>query len=175
MQHRPSRPNHSLGEVTKIPLMDNSPTPLRTSNLHRRAHRQTLAIIPKERRLGPAVRAQIEVHVRAVLVRAREPVLGAQRVPARGAQVVDHHHDGGARVRQRVAARVRLAGQLPAGAARGARARAGAHAEFILRDGRREAGRGEEAAGRGVGVAVGRAEGVAGAVEGEGCFEAGSR
>ena len=90
-------------------LVRNGPTPRTTINLRRSPQRQSHPIIPEERSLCPRIRAQVEVDVRAVLVRAREPGLGAQRVSGGGTQVVDHDDDAGAGVGERVAGGVGLA------------------------------------------------------------------
>ena len=109
-------------------------------------------VTSKERALGARVGAQVEVDVGAVLVGAGQADLAAQRVAGRGAQVVDHDDDAGACVGEGCARAVRLADELPARAAGGACAGAGADAVDVLGYRGGEAGGGEEAAGGGVGL-----------------------
>ena len=68
---------------------------------------------------------------RTVLVRARQPVLRAQRVALRRAEVVDLDDDRLCAF-ERVPGAVRLGGQLPAGATGGAGASAGTNAKQVL-------------------------------------------
>lgn len=107
----------------------NSPTPRTTINLRRRPQRQTHTATPEKRSLSTTVRAQIEVHVCAVLIRAGQAGLTAQRVTLGRAEVVDHDDDGGAGVGEGVAAAVCLAGEAPAGSAGWTGAEAWADAE----------------------------------------------
>ena len=137
-----------------------------TVDLLRGAYRQpnpSRDITSKERALGARVGAQVEVDVGAVLVGAGQAALAAQRVAGRGAQVVDHGDDAGAGVGEGCARAVRLADELPARAAGGACAGAGADAVDVLGYRGGEAGGGEEAAGGGVGL-----EGRRGVSGGEG-------
>ena len=109
-------------------------------------------VASKEGALGARVGAQVEVDVGAVLVGTGHAALAAKWVAGGGAQVVDHDDNGRAGVGERGAGAVRLADELPAGAAGWAGTSARADAVEVLRDGGGEAGGGEEAAGGGVGL-----------------------
>jgi len=58
--------------ISNLFLVYHSPTPKTTTNLRRRPQRQPNTVVPKKRRLSPRIRAQIEIDIRAVLVRVRE-------------------------------------------------------------------------------------------------------
>lgn len=75
------------------PLMHNSTTPLATRNLHSSTHRQAHARIPKQCRVCTAVQTQIKVEVSAVLIRASQAILSAQRVAGSRAEIGDLHDD----------------------------------------------------------------------------------
>lgn len=77
--------------------MHNTTTPLPTINLHRTAHRQPHPRARKQRLARPTINTQIKVQVRAVLVSSCQPVLRAQRVALRRAQVGDLHDNGPAK------------------------------------------------------------------------------
>lgn len=115
-------------------LVHNSTRPLRARNLLRSPQRQPNTAASKQRSAGPRVDASVKVEVRSVLVRARKPVLCAQRVALSRAEVGDLDDYAVASVRQLVAGRVGVGSQFPAGAAGGARALAGADAKFVLGD-----------------------------------------
>ena len=148
-------------------LVDNSPTILRTRHLHRRPHRQSLPIIPKESRLGPTVTAQIKINICPILIRPRQPILRTQRISTRRTQIDHHHDDTRSSVGQWVARGIRFAGEFPACSTRGAGTSARSDAECVLGEGGTVARGGVEAAGCCVCVAVWTAEGVAAAVPGE--------
>ena len=69
--------------------MHDGPGILGTTDLGGGADSEAFAVGAEKGRGGARVAAQVEVDVGAVLVRARQAVLRAQRVAARGAQVVD--------------------------------------------------------------------------------------
>jgi len=68
--------------TTTLPndLSHDTPTPLRTIHLHRITYAQAHATVAEQRRVRSGINAEIEVEVRAILVRSREPGLRAQRV-----------------------------------------------------------------------------------------------
>ena len=100
-------------------LPHNTPTPLRTIHLRRATHAQTNTTVPKQRRVRLGINAKIEVEVRAILVRSREPRLRAQRIALRRAQIGDHDDDAVAPVADLTARAVFLDRELPACAAAG--------------------------------------------------------
>jgi hypothetical protein len=69
--------------------VDNRPRVFRARNLGRGSDSESDAGVAEEGCCGTRVAAQVEVDVCAVLVRVCEPILRAQRVSLRGAQVVD--------------------------------------------------------------------------------------
>ena len=124
--------NHPLesARTTKFSndLSHDTPTPLRTIHLHRTTHAQVHATISEQRRVRSGIDAKIEIDVRAILVRSREPGLRAQRVTFRQAQAGDHDDDAVARVADLVARAVFLDRKLPTRAA----ARTGAGALLMI-------------------------------------------
>jgi hypothetical protein len=68
--------------------MDHLPIPLRAIHLHRIPHREPNSTVSKQRLRSTAIDAKIEVEVRAILVRPREPVLPTERVAARWITIV---------------------------------------------------------------------------------------
>lgn len=100
-------------------LPRNTPAPLRTIHLHRATHAQAHATVSEQRRIRPGINAKIEVEVRTILVRSREPRLRAQRVALRRTQVGDHDDDAVARVADLTAGAVFLDCELPTCAAAG--------------------------------------------------------
>lgn len=112
--------HRTITKALPITSPHNTPTPLRTVHLHRTPHPQPHSRAPKQRRIRPRVNAQIEIDIRAVLVRPRQPRLRAQRVALRRTQVRHHHHDAVARVADAAPGAVGLNRELPARAAAGA-------------------------------------------------------
>ena len=100
-------------------LSHNTPTPLRTIHLHRVTHAQTDTAVSKKRRICFGVNAKIEVEVRTILVRSREPGLRAQWIALRWAQIGDHDDDAVARVADLAPGAVFLDRELPTCAAAG--------------------------------------------------------
>ena len=119
------------------------------------------------------VNAGVKVDVGAVLVGARETVLGAERVTRGWAEVVDLDNDAVAGVGELVAARVGLGGQSPAGTTGWTGACAWSDTKLVLGDGGAVAGcaSGVETTGSGGSVAVGGTKRVASTVLGEGGLE----
>ena len=109
-------------------LPHNTPTPLGAIYLRRATHAQTNTTVPKQRRVRPGINAKIEVEVCAILVRAREARLRAQRVALRWAKIGDHDDDAVARVADLTAGAVFLDRKLPACTAAGT----GAGARFVM-------------------------------------------
>jgi len=94
--------------------MYNRTTPLVAVHLGGRANSQPNVGATKQRSVGVGVDAKVEVQVGAVLVRARQAGLRAERVARSRAQVGDHDDDTVAVVGDLVTAAVGLEGELPA-------------------------------------------------------------
>ncbi|KAK5098701.1 hypothetical protein LTS08_006079 [Lithohypha guttulata] len=107
----------------------NRATPRTTINLRGCPQRQTHTTTPEKRSLSTTVRAQIEIDICTVLIRAGQTGLAAEWVSLCWAEVVDHDDDGGAGVGEGVAAAVGLAGEAPAGSAGWTDAEPGTDAE----------------------------------------------
>ena len=156
-------------------------------DLHRRANSKTDAGVSEQRSGSLGVDASVEVQVGAILVSARQSILGTKRIASclcralamptpvevtpdatHRAQVRNLDDDTVPGVGHLASAAVCLDRELPAGTASSASALARASTELILRDGRRVAWRGVVSAGGGLHIAVATAEGVAGAVLCEG-------
>src|SRR5271163_2485094 len=152
--------NRQNDDTWMVPLVHNRARVLRARDLRRRSDRQSNAITSEEGRCCAGVAAQVEVDIRSILVGARKAILSAQWVALRRAQVVHHDDDTGSGIGQWVAARVRLASNLPASAAGWANPGTGSHSVEVLRHGRGETGRREEPARGSVGLAVRRAVAV---------------
>jgi len=152
-------------------LVDNGTRPLGAVDLGGGADSETLAVISKEGSLGTTVAAEVKVDVGAVLVGARETVLGAQWVAVGGTQVVDHDHDAGAGVGESVAGRVGQSDEFPARTAGGASSGTRTDAVQVLTDSGAEARVGVEGTRCRVGVAVGGTEGIAGTIVSHGRLE----
>lgn len=107
--------------ATMLPndLSHNTPTPLRTIHLHRITHAQAHATVSEQRRVRFGINAKIEVEVRTILVRSREPGLRAQWIALRWAQIGDHDDDAVARVADLAPGAVFLDRELPTCAAAG--------------------------------------------------------
>jgi len=127
------------------------------AHLRRRSQGQPNTTASKQRRRRTIILTQVKVDIGTVLVSARQAVLAAQRVSRGRAQVVDLDDDGVCAV-EGVSAAVGLRSELVAEAAGGAGASAWANTEEVLGEGGVVAWVVVEAAGSGVGVAVGGAE-----------------
>ena len=129
----------------------------RAANLRSRPQRQPNTTASKQRRRRAIILTQIKVDIRTVLVRTRQAVLRAQRVSRSRAKVVDLDHNSVCAVKS-VSAAVGLRSKLVAETAGGTGAGTRANTEEVLRESGVVAWVVVEAAGGGVGVAVGGAE-----------------
>ena len=93
--HLSHQPQTSPISLNRHSLPDIRPLPLLTIHFLRRPHRQPYTTTPEQRRIRPIINAQIKVHIRPILIRARRPALCAQWVSVRGTQVVNLDNDAG--------------------------------------------------------------------------------
>jgi hypothetical protein len=111
--------------------VNDTTTPLPTTNLLSTSHRQTHTTASKQRSTSPRINTQIKVQVGTILVCASQSILSTQRVALCRTEIGDLDYDRSAEGFG-VARGVGGCGEFPAGSAGWAGACTCAYAEFVL-------------------------------------------